>query len=127
MRARIIGIAAIAAALIVAAAGVRTVAEATVSSLTSTSVVCPPPNLDPADVSCGTGYVSVRAETESATAVYFGGSGLTGANRATVGLKRCTTCNNGTAFNPDVIRGQLKCTSDGASDAGVTVAVLCGQ
>lgn len=108
-------------------AGTGAHADPPVATLTSTSVICPPLNLSAGSVNCGSGYRTVKAETESATAVYFGGAGMTGVNYTVRGLKRCTTCNNGTSFDVDVNYGQLKCFSDGTTDAGVTVAVICGQ
>ena len=105
----------------------RSKADPPVATLTSNSVTCGPPNLALANVDCGDGYRAVRVESESATAIYLGGAGMTGVNRTTFGLKRCTTCNSGPAFSADVNMRQLKCVADGSTDAGVVVAVLCGK
>ncbi len=103
--------------------------------LVSTSVTCPPFNLYNPDagsgvnglLNCSTGYRAVRAESEVTTPYYACGvSGCTKANYATVGLKRCSTCTYGGAFNVDVNYGQARCIS-GTADAGVVVAVMCGK
>ncbi len=104
-------------------------------ALTSTSVTCPPFNLYNPDagsgvnglLTCGAGYRAVRAESEVTTPYYAcGKTGCTRANYATFGLKRCSTCTYGGAFNVDSDMGQARCIS-GTADAGVVLAVMCGK
>ena len=101
----------------------------------SASVTCPPFNLYNPDagsgvnglLACSDGYRAVRAETESASAIYYcGKTGCTVANYATYGMKRCTTCNGGPIFSADVNVGQVRCIS-GTADAGVAIAIMCGK
>ena len=78
-------------------------------------------------VECGSGYRAVWMETEDTAAAYIcGTTGCTPANYATVGLKRCVNCNNGSAFTIDGNRGTVRCVS-GTADASVTFAVNCAR
>jgi hypothetical protein len=118
---------------------VRADAQGQVVETDSKAVTCPPFNLFNPDagypnvanglVECeqGKAYRGVRCETESTSAVYFGGRrGMTRANYTTAGFKRCVGCNNGSAYTVDANRGLTRCIS-GTADAGQVIACQCGQ
>lgn len=130
------------AALVAIVSGGDSADAQQVSDTTSTSVTCVPFNVSvdggPTIVECGSGFRAVYMETESATPAYvcgksggyawqrLGDGGTRAGNYATVCLKRCVGCNNGSAFIGDLNRGAVKCVS-GTADAGVVFAVQCGR
>lgn len=124
---------------VVAAAGVWLAspaqADPPAAGSTSTSVACGSfNNMDGGtvagtEVTCGSGFRAVLLETEADTttpAYICGGTGCTKANYATVGLKRCVGCNNGSQFSLDGLQGTVRCVS-GVADASVTFAVHCAR
>lgn len=110
----------------------------------STSVVCPSStNYSPdggagkasGKVECPQGYTSIRVQNKSATVVYMGAcpNGIGGqgcmnpTNASTVGLDIARASTYADSFSADVTQNNLRCTNANTSDAGVTLAVMCGR
>lgn len=69
----------------------------------------------------------VKSDAGIGGVVYFGGGTAFTATNYTAGQEHCSDCLAGPSFTADVTaRAQLKCVTNGASDAGVDISCLFG-
>jgi hypothetical protein len=105
-------------------------ADAPVNRLDVAQVTCLPASLIDGGaggtaLACGTGYLAVKAQNNTTTAVYFGGGTNFTATNVTYGQKHCDGCADGPAFVAGVYQGKARCMTVG--DAGAVVQLICGR